>query len=167
SSARRRRSRRRSSLAGAAASCRRTPSPRSSNRARPRRAEPETAPRRWTLRRAAAVGKADLRPQNDLERGAEAGSAADAEAALDCRGPVAHVPQPVPGGCRLGREAFAVVLDGDETLAGEPPADLDFGAGRVRVAADVPEPLLDDAEDLDLLVRSETDRRVDLEVHLE
>jgi hypothetical protein len=33
------------------------------------------------------------------------------------------------------------------------------------VSADVPEALLDDAEDLDLLVRREADLGVDLEVH--
>ena len=53
---------------------------------------------------------------------------------------------------------------GDEPLARGAPADHDLGVGCVRVTPDVPEPFLDDAEDLDLLVRSEADRLVDLEV---
>src|SRR5512142_3164096 len=80
-----------------------------------------------------------LRPQYDFERGASPGRAADAEAALDRRRPVAHVPQPVPGGSEVGREAFAVVLDRDEPLAGGALSDHDLRARRMRMAADVSE----------------------------
>src|SRR6185437_11574654 len=97
---------------------------------------------------------------NDLERGADAGGAPHAEAAVDRGRAIAHVPQPLTEGLGVGREAFAVVLDGHEPLARGASADDDVGPSGVRVAADVAEPLLDDAEDLDLLVRREADRRV-------
>src|SRR5262245_24450680 len=93
-----------------------------------------------------------LRPQDDLERGAEARCAADAEAALDRRCAVAHVPQSLTGHRHLGRKAFTVVLDRHEPLPRRALADHDLGPCRVRVAADIAETLLDDAEDLDLLV---------------
>src|SRR5215471_19065579 len=48
-------------------------------------------PTSWTLSREPAVRKRGLRPQDDFERGAEPGRAADAEAAVDRRRPVAHV----------------------------------------------------------------------------
>ena len=89
---------------------------------------------------------------------------ADAEAAVDRRRASPHVPQSLPGCSGLGREALAVVFDDDEPLARGASANHDLGAGCIRVAPDIPQALLDDAEDLDLLVRSEADRGVDLEV---
>jgi hypothetical protein len=53
-------------------------------------------------------------------------------------------------------------VDPDDALSAF-PADPDLCVPRTCVLADVREPLLDDAEDLDLLVRRENDARVDLE----
>src|SRR5438477_1754619 len=78
-----------------------------------RRAEQSGDPRRLDSSPGMARLGMDLRSQYDLERGAAPGGAADAEAALDRRRSVAHVPQPVPRGTEIGREAFAVVLDRD------------------------------------------------------
>src|SRR5207237_1372159 len=81
-------------------------------------------------RRRSGGWEEDLGPQNDLERGAEAGGAADAEATVDRRRASADVPQSLPGRGGLGREAFTVVLDDDEPLARGAPPDHDLGAGR-------------------------------------
>src|SRR5439155_18739561 len=63
-------------------------------------------------------------------------------------------------------EAVAVFADRYEPSACA-LADRHLGAARLRVSADVGEALLDDAEDLDLLVRAELHRVVDLEVDLQ
>src|SRR4029077_10607249 len=119
-------------------------------------------PRRWTLGGNEVDRQSFLRPQDDFERSAPARCAANAETALDRRRPVAHIPQPLPSCGHVGREAFAVVLDRDEPLPGGTLADDDLCGSRVSVAADIAQPFLDDAEDLDLLVWCETDCRVDL-----
>ncbi len=51
--------------------------------------------------------------------------------------------------------------------SGAPPPDRDPGPSGACVLAGVPEPLLDDAEHLDLLVGCQAHRGVDVELHLE
>ena len=108
-----------------------------------------------------------LGSENDFERRAAARRRAEREPALDRLGARAHVLQALAGFGFLAVEAVAVVGDGDEPLPERALADRHLGPRRVRMLADVREPLLDDAEDLDLLVGREADRPVDLELDLE
>ena len=92
------------------------------------RAVPESDARALDSKRPGGRWEGRLRAQNDLERGAAAGRAADAETAVDRRRAIAHVPQPLTRRFRVGREAFTVVLDGDESFARGSAADHDLGA---------------------------------------
>src|SRR5439155_8240974 len=140
-----------------------------------RRSRTATAPPRCATRpcapaqtaRASASRTGRSRPEDDFERGAAPGSGAEREAALDRLGARAYVLQPLPRGSFLTVEAVAVVGDRDEALAEGALPDRDLGPRCVRVLAHVREPFLDDAEDLDLLVRCELDRAVDLHLDLE
>ena len=75
--------------------------------------------------------------------------------------------RPCPAASSASVEAVAVVADVHEALAERPLPDRHLGARRVRVLADVREPFLHDAEDLDLLVGGEPDAVVDFELDVE
>src|SRR5439155_20392326 len=85
------------------------------------------------------------------------------EAAADAASPGFHVPKPLPRRDGVVVEAGAVVDHRDDALVAA-KGDLDVGVTRARVLARVSKPFLNDAEDLDLLVRSELDVRVDVKV---
>src|SRR5262245_9560125 len=107
-----------------------------------------------------------LRTEADPEGGAAAGAGAGGEGAADRGGALAHVEQPLAGGIARRLEPVAVVVERHEAVDAA-PRDQEQRLARARVLARVREPFLDDAEDLDLLVRRELHAGVDLELDLE
>ena len=75
--------------------------------------------------------------------------------------------RPCPAASSASAKPSPSSRDVHEALAERPLPDRHFRARRVRVLADVREPFLHDAEDLDLLVRREPDRVVDFELDVE
>src|SRR5690348_1251191 len=107
-----------------------------------------------------------LRAERDFEGGARARRRAQRERRADRADARADVPQSLPVAARVAVEALAVVDDRHEATA-IALRYANLGARRARVPADVREPLLHDAEQLDLLVRLEVHARVDVELDVE
>src|SRR4051812_5243276 len=100
-----------------------------------------------------------LRAQDDFERGAAARHRAHRERAADRGRTLAHVLQALAGTLAGGLEARAVVVERDEPVD-TPSRNRQPRLARACVTASVRQPLLHDAEDLDLLVRREVDAGV-------
>src|SRR5436190_16616183 len=92
-----------------------------------------------------------LGPQHDFQSGSSPWGRDEPEPPADrgCAGP--HVLQALAGGDLGFVKTGSVVDDGDEAFAAA-PFDPHLRPPRPRVLARAREPLLDDAEDLDLLV---------------
>src|SRR4051794_5951405 len=104
--------------------------------------------------------------ERDFERGSHALVTRQPERAGDRVDARPHVAEPVAGRRLVGVEAVAVVAHADEARP-VAASDRNLGPVRVRVLADVGEPLLHDPEHLDLLVWCEIDALLELEVDLE
>src|SRR5215204_2071401 len=116
----------------------------------------------WSEIRIACIARR-LSAQHHFQRRPAPRHRVECEHAADRSSTRLHVLHALSGAVVARLEALAVVADAHEALRFEAP-DPDFGVGCACMLPYVGEAFLDDAEDLDLLVWSELDAGIDLQL---